>query len=77
MIAVPLETSTILEVGTPRMLFEGQYLAGTGPGNGTQFYDVSSDCQRFVMIQAEQVPTQIHVVLNWYEELKRLAPRED
>ena len=40
-------------------------------------YDVAPDGQRFVMIQrCEPGPasTQIHVVLNWLEELKRLAP---
>jgi hypothetical protein len=41
-------------------------------------YDVSPDGQRFLMLQPvgqEQPPvTQIHVVLNWAEELKRLAP---
>jgi len=38
----------------------------------------SPDGQRFLMLQPvgqEQPPvTQIHVVLNWAEELKRLVP---
>ncbi len=36
----------------------------------------SSDGQRFVMIQigAQDSATQIHVVLNWFEELKQRAP---
>ncbi len=39
-------------------------------------YDISPDGQRFLMIQREQdlVPTEIIVILNWFEELKRLAP---
>ncbi len=44
-------------------------------------YDLAPDGQRFVMTanppQPEQQPvTSIHVVLNWLEELKRLAPTD-
>jgi hypothetical protein len=42
-------------------------------------YDVSPDGQRFLMIQPieeEAPPTQINVVLNWAEELKRRVPAE-
>ena len=57
------------------MLFEGRYrpTGGTLPD-----YDVSPDGQRFLMlkpVQQEQAEsTQINVVLNWTEELKRLVP---
>ncbi len=37
-------------------------------------YDVTSDDQRFVMIQeggTDSEATQINVVLNWFEELKQ------
>ena len=41
-------------------------------------YDVSPDGQRFLMLkpveQKEAPLTQINVVLNWTEELKRLVP---
>ncbi len=39
-------------------------------------YDVAPDGQRFVMIKEseEQQVGQINVVLNWFEELKRLVP---
>jgi hypothetical protein len=41
-------------------------------------YDVSRDGQRFLMLkpseQAQAAPTQINVVLNWFEELKRRVP---
>ena len=38
-----------------------------------------ADGQRFLMIQATEQPqsaplTQINVVLNWFEELRRKAP---
>jgi hypothetical protein len=39
---------------------------------------VSPDGQRFLMLkpaeQAQAAPTQINVVLNWFEELKRRVP---
>jgi serine/threonine-protein kinase len=62
--------------GKPRMLFEGTaYLATTA---SFPYYDVSPDGQRFLMlkpVEAETAaPTQINVVLNWFEELKRKVP---
>ena len=57
------------------MLFEGPYVStvGTFPN-----YDVSLDGQRFLMLkpveQAQAAPTQINVVLNWFEELKQKVP---
>ncbi len=41
-------------------------------------YDVAPDGQRFLMIkeadEGEGQLGQINVVLNWFEELKRLVP---
>ena len=40
-------------------------------------YDVTSDGERFLMMmpsEPDSEPTQIHVVLNWFEELERLVP---
>jgi hypothetical protein len=57
------------------MLFEGPYLPTSA---SFPYYDVSPDGQRFLMLkpteQAQAVPTQINVVLNWFEELKQKAP---
>jgi hypothetical protein len=40
--------------------------------------DVSPDGQRFLMLKPtsaqEAVPTQINVVLNWFEELRQRVP---
>jgi hypothetical protein len=51
----------------PRVLFEGRYLTS---------YDVAPDKERFLMVRNEQgtLPTQMNVVLNWTEELKRIVP---
>jgi len=77
MMAVDIATQSGFTVGRPRMLFEGPYLptAYTNPN-----YDVSTDGQRFLMLkpteQAQSAPTQIVVVQNWFEELKRRVPVE-
>ncbi len=60
----------------PKMLFEGPYLFSTGP---TQF-DVARD-GRLLMVKpvdadGEGAPSQLVVVQNWFEELRRLAPRK-
>jgi Tol biopolymer transport system component/predicted Ser/Thr protein kinase len=75
MMVVDIATQPIFAAGKPRMLFEGPYVttAATIPT-----YDVSPDGQRFLMLkpieQAQAAPTQINVVLNWFEELKRRVP---
>jgi hypothetical protein len=73
MMAVGVTTQPNFSAGKPRMLFEGPYLLSpqTFPN-----YDVSPDGQRFLMLKATgqaQASTQINVVLNWTEELKRLV----
>lgn len=77
MMAVDIDTQAGFVAGKPRQLFEGPYLANQ-IGNARANYDVSADGQRFLMIksmqQGQAVPTQINVVLNWDEELKRLVP---
>jgi serine/threonine-protein kinase len=74
MMAVAIETEPELSVGTPRLLFEGRFLPG--PPWSRRNYDISPDGQRFLMIKRKQdlVPTEIIVILNWFEELKRLVP---
>jgi Tol biopolymer transport system component len=58
----------------PRMLFEGSY-GQTVPGRS---WDVAPDGDRFVMpthvVREPEPATQINIVLNWFEELKELAP---
>jgi serine/threonine-protein kinase len=73
MIVAPVETAPDFTAGTPRVLFEGPYIMYLGGGNN---YDVTADGRRFLMIRRElgPAPTQINVVLNWTEELKRLVP---
>jgi len=75
MLAVDIATQPGFAAGTPRMLFEGRYQTAPFP---IANYDVSPDGERFLMLktaeQAEAAPTQINVVLNWFEELKQKVP---
>ncbi len=75
MMAVDIRTQPSFVAGKPRMLFEADGYVQTFPGRG---YDVTSDGRRFLMVQLGEQPsadmTHAIVVLNWFEELKRLAP---
>jgi serine/threonine-protein kinase len=75
MMAVDISTQPGFAAGKPRQLFEGRYLRSS---YSVSSYDVSPDGHRFLMLksveQEQAAPTQIKVVLNWSEELKRLVP---
>jgi Tol biopolymer transport system component len=75
MMAVAIDTESEFSAGAPQVLFEGRFL-GTGWVSEGRNYDISPDGQRFLMIKREQdvMPTELIVVLNWFEELKRLVP---
>jgi Tol biopolymer transport system component len=79
MMAVDITTRDGFSQGKPHRLFSGA--AGFQPVMPNYVranYDVSPDGQRFLMLQPvgqEDSPiTEIHVVLNWGEQLKQLAP---
>jgi hypothetical protein len=72
MMAVDIAIQPSFAAGKPRMLFEGPYEAPTDSN-----YDVSRDGRRFLMLkpsEQEAAASQINVVLNWFEELKRRVP---
>jgi len=73
MVAVEVTTQPSFSAGKPRVLFEGHYMTVASIPD----YDVSPDGQRFLMVkQDEQAAsaTQINIVQNWFEELKRRVP---
>ena len=70
--AVDVTTKPRFATGPPRALFSQSAALVSGRVN----YDVSPDGQRFVLVglgDSEQ-PAQINIVLNWFDELKRLVP---
>jgi len=74
MMVVSVQTEPTFSAGRPRVLFEGSYLSSS-ISTGFHYYDISPDGQRFLMIkEAGAGQAQINVVLNWFEELKRLVP---
>jgi serine/threonine-protein kinase len=71
MMVVKIQAEPTFAAGSAAVLFEGNYYTAS---TGRQ-YDVAPDGQRVLMIRQEQGGSgQINVVLNWFEELKRLVP---
>ncbi|HUP21081.1 MAG TPA: hypothetical protein VM778_14185, partial [Gemmatimonadota bacterium] len=69
MMAVAIEVQgATLDAAAPELLFTGPF------ETGSPAFDISPDGTYFVMVEADPdaKPTQIHVVLNWADELKRL-----
>ncbi len=70
-LGVPVQTDPDFAAGIPRVIFEGPYINVIGLS-----YNVAPDTQRFFLLKRPNQPpaTRIHVVANWFDELKRLAP---
>jgi serine/threonine-protein kinase len=69
--AAEVTTEPRFKASTPRMLFEGPYLNVPGVS-----YDVAAD-GRFLMLEEnykQPTTTQLKVILNWSEEVKRRVP---
>ena len=73
-LAVDVVTNPTFAHGKPRTLFEGRYALGEVKDD-TRAYDVAPDDQRFLMLKPETEPStgDLKVVVNWYNELKRLG----
>ena len=86
--AVGVETDPTFKPGNPEVLFRGGYYSFILLQIEVTPWDIHPDGKRFLMIKPqgtsnEESPTgdapsqalrNIHVVLNWFEELKELAP---
>ncbi len=67
--AVDVESGPAFRAGTPKLLFQGQYT--------TTGWDAAPDGKRFLMIKSRAVETtqdQVHVVMEWFEEVRRRVP---
>ncbi len=74
MMRVAVQLDPTFTASAPEVLFEGPYPhTAAGPT-----YDVAPDGQRFLMIKEDTTDAaardEIHVVLNWFEELKARVP---
>ena len=72
MMAVPIEMEGEFKAGTSRLLFEGSYTYGFLDYSFN--YDVAPDGRHFVMVKEGETAAELHVVTNWFDELKRLVP---
>ena len=75
MMAVDILPGDTFKAGTPRLLFEGNWYLSTP----TRSYDITPDGKYFIMARPEPLPdqrvTRLNVVLNWFDEVKKRAPR--
>ena len=70
--AAPIALSSTFEVETPQKLFEVRFVAERTV-SGSQTYDVAPD-GRFILVQPTEQSSQLHVVMNWFEELNERVP---
>jgi eukaryotic-like serine/threonine-protein kinase len=76
MMVVDIQSQPTFMPGRPRLLFAAPYFSRVATGSD---YGVSPDGQRFLMIKAPargvtSASQQLNVVLNWFEDVKRVAP---
>lgn len=64
---VPVQTDPVVRIGTPQRLVEDENVRG---------FDPAPDGRRFLFLfpRSTDRPIELRVVLNWFEELERLAP---
>lgn len=81
MMVVSVARTPTFTASKPRGLWEGRYNHGQNsmcgpPGPSSSNYDVTADGERFLMVkegERDAPPTEIRVVLNWSEEVKRIV----
>jgi serine/threonine-protein kinase len=56
----------------PELLFEGPYAFGRGLTIAN--YDVSADGERFLLVKEDARGAHLKVIMNWTQELERVAP---
>ncbi len=66
---VEVESEPTFNFSAPELVLEGPY------GLGSKSYDFAPDGERFLMNKRSTDATpEVHVVLNWFEELKARVP---
>jgi hypothetical protein len=78
--AVPIETASGFRPGAPTVMFDLPPFYSTTFTWQSRQWDLAPDGERFLIMNpgegttGERSQAEIIVVLNWYEELKRLVP---
>ena len=75
MMVVSVETRNGIFVSKPTVLFEDRYDRGVA---GNLSYDLAPEGDRFLMIQplGGRTSASFRVVLNWFDDVRRLSPPE-
>ncbi len=74
MMSVDIRVDPALTVGVPHALFAAPFVGS----NPLRNWDVTADGSRFIVVQNTMVhapPGDIHVMVNWFPELRRLFAR--
>jgi serine/threonine protein kinase/Tol biopolymer transport system component len=74
LLVVPIETRPAFQAGTPKNLFNEVVDFRSNSG---ETYDVDPRSGRFIMIRPPKEDTstaQVRIVLNWFNELRRVVP---
>ena len=78
LMVVEITTGQIFSAGVPAPLFAAAYAPDTaGGGAGNPNYDISPDGEQFIFVEQNssiEGSAQIHVVLNWTQELLERVP---
>ena len=72
-IRVGVQADTTFRMLDQEVLFEGPYFNG---GPWLHYYDISPIDGRFLLLREDARATELAVVENWFEELRRRAPVE-
>jgi Tol biopolymer transport system component len=75
-LSAAVEIRPSFQAATPRSLFNGIYNLRSNSGVS---YDVDPKGDRFIMIRPAEdtnAPGQVQVVVNWFSELRRIAPTQ-
>ncbi len=76
LMVIPVETNGSVFTFEPAQVLLSGWPAPP-VGGGISHYDVTPDGNRFLMLQPpEATPSYINVVLDWFDELKRLVPTD-
>jgi serine/threonine-protein kinase len=67
LMSVAVQYEPGLELGKPKIVFEDNFSIDTFGS-----YDVTPDGRRFILFRRTK-PWEIHIILNWFEELERLV----
>mgnify|MGYP001815533320 CR=1 FL=1 len=76
--AVSFHTEPVFRSNRPIEIIKGPYVSGATISAVATTYDVAPDGEHFLMIEGseEEGANQLHLVLNWFEVLNRVAPTD-